>query len=167
MERWKDWILSCIWGPLLVVQILLVIFFGFFNLAKLDLVMYIGWVIWGISMVLAWLPIIIFKKRGKVPSGKGYVHTTVLVDSGLYSIVRHPQYTAGILFSFALILLSQSWIILAMGAVVISLLYVDIVNADKHEIEKFGDEYIEYMKRVPRSNFLLGIGRKMMKRNGK
>jgi len=56
-----------------------------------------------------------------------------------------------------LILISQSWIIAAMGVVVISLSYVDILMADKYEIEKFGDDYKRYMERVPRINFLLGI----------
>jgi len=41
--------------------------------------------------------------------------------------------------------------------VTILLLYVDIVMTDKHEIEKFGDDYRRYMERVPRTNFVLGI----------
>ncbi len=85
----------------------------------------------------------------------------MLVDTGLYSILRHPQYTAGILFSLALILMSQSWIILAMGVIVMLLLYIDIMMADRHEIEKFGDDYREYMKMVPRTNFILGAFRRM------
>ena len=157
MRRWKEFILSCIWGPLLVVQIILVLVLGMVNEARFDAVMYAGWVIWGTSLVLAWLPIFVLKRRGGVQKGKSFVHTTVLVDSGLYSAVRHPQYTAGILFSLALVFISQTWLITAIGAVTIVLLYIDIVMADKHEVEKFGDNYRRYMERVPRTNFVLGI----------
>jgi protein-S-isoprenylcysteine O-methyltransferase Ste14 len=157
MERWKMHILSCIWSPLLLAQFIIVFFLGIFNEAGLDWIMYVGWLIWAISLIFAWLPIFIFKRKGGVPKGKGYVHTTILVDSGLYSIVRHPQYTAGILFSISLILISQSWLIVAIGAVVILLLYTDILMTDKHEVEKFGEEYKLYMKKVPRTNFILGI----------
>lgn len=166
MKQWKMYILSCIWGPLLVAQIILVLIFGIVNEAGLDVVIYIGKVIWWFSVILACVPIFVLKRKGGVPKGKSFVHTTVLVDSGLYSIVRHPQYTAGILFSLALILISQSWLIAAIGAVVILLLYIDILMADKYEVEKFGDEYKRYMKKVPRTNFILGIIRLLRRRKG-
>ena len=161
MKKWKLYILSCIWSPLLAAQIVLVFIFGMVNEVGLDIVMYIGLVIWGISFIFGWLPILVFKRKGGVPKGKSFVHTTVLVDSGLYSIVRHPQYTAGILFSLALILISQSWLITAMGVIIITLLYVDILMADKLEVEKFGDDYKRYMKKVPGTNFILGIFRQL------
>jgi len=167
MKKWKTYVLSCIWVPFFIAQILMVFVFGIFNEAGLDVVMYIGWVIWAISLILGWLPIFIFKRKGGVLKGKGYVHTTILVDSGLYSIVRHPQYTAGILFSLALILISQSWLIAAIGVLVILLMYVDILMADKHEVEKFGNEYESYMKKVPRTNFILGMIRLLGRRRAK
>ena len=46
MKRWKMYILSCIWGLLLAAQIILVLIFGIVNEAGLDVVMYIGRVIW-------------------------------------------------------------------------------------------------------------------------
>jgi protein-S-isoprenylcysteine O-methyltransferase Ste14 len=166
MKQWKMYILSCVWGPLLITQIILVFIFGIFNEAGLDVVMYVGWVIWAISVIFGFLPIFTFKRKGGVAKGKSYVHTTNLVVTGIYSIVRHPQYTAGILFSLALILMAQSWLILALGVVLIPLLYIDIVMADKHEIEKFGDDYKRYMERVPRTNFILGILRILRGRKG-
>ena len=77
----------------------------------------------------------------------------------------HPQYTAGILFSLALILVSQTWLVATIGLVCIILMYMDILNADKHEIKKFGDEYKRYMKKVPGTNFLLGVIRIMRQKN--
>jgi protein-S-isoprenylcysteine O-methyltransferase Ste14 len=114
-------------------------------------------------MIFGWLPIFLLKKKGGVSRGKSYVHTTTLVTSGLYGIIRHPQYTAGILLSLALLLVSQHVIIILLGIIVIPLLYIDIIKADRSAIEKFGAAYREYMKRVPRSNFILGIIRRIRK----
>ena len=166
MKKWKTYIFTCIWGPFLIAQIVLVFIFGTVNKAGLNILMYAGWVIWAISVVLGWLPIFVLKRKGGVSKGKSYVHTTTLVKTNIYAIVRHPQYTAGILFSLALIFISQNWLIAFMGAVVIVLLYFDILMTDKYEIEKFGDEYKDYMKKVPRTNFLLGIFR-LLRRNKK
>ena len=157
MKLWKKYILSYIWGSLLVAQILLVFIFGINNKAGLPALKYAGWIIWALSVIFGWLPIYTFKIKGGVGKGKSYMHTSVLVDSGLYAIVRHPQYTAGILFSMALILFSQTWIIAAIGLGIAILLYLDILEADKYEIQKFGDAYKRYMKKVPGTNFMLGI----------
>jgi protein-S-isoprenylcysteine O-methyltransferase Ste14 len=157
MRNWKFWILSCIWGPLLIGQFVLVFAFKQYNKAGLDVVLYVGFAIWIISAVLGWLPIFALKKRGGVAKGRSYVHTTTLVKTGIYSIVRHPQYTAGLLLGLALMLISQSYPAIALGVVVVVLLYIDMIMTDKGEIEKFGDEYREYMGKVPRANFLLGI----------
>ncbi len=56
-----------------------------------------------------------------------------------------------------MILIAQNWLISAMGMVLILFLYIDILWTDKFEIEKFGEEYKEYMQEVPRTNFTLGI----------
>ena len=50
------------------------------------------------------------------------------------------------------------------GVPVILLTYLDLVKADKDAIEKFGAEYEAYMKRVPRTNFFLGIIRLLQRR---
>ncbi len=165
MNKWRFYILSCIWGPLLIAQIVLVFFLGFINETALSILKYAGYALWVISAILGWLPILVLKRKGSVAQGKSYVHTTALVKTGIYSIIRHPQYTAGLLFSLALMLVSQSWLVAIIGVVVITLLYVDIIMADKHEIEKFGDEYRQYMKDVPRTNFILGLIRLLIRRN--
>jgi len=157
MKHWNKYILSIVWSSLLLTQILLVFVFGMNNNAGLRVLRLTGWIVWALSVVLGWLPIFILKRAGGVEKGRSYVHTSVLVDSGLYAIVRHPQYSAGILFTLALILISQTWLIAVIGLVCIILMYWDILNADKYEIQKFGDEYKRYMEKVPGTNFFLGV----------
>ena len=60
----------------------------------------IGWVVWAFGMLLVMSPIIIFPRRGGVEKGKSFVNTTRLVDTGIYSAVRHPQYLGGIFAIF-------------------------------------------------------------------
>jgi protein-S-isoprenylcysteine O-methyltransferase Ste14 len=165
--EWKKYILSFIWGVLIITQIVLVFVAGMVNENRITFLVYLGWAIWGISILFGWLPIHTLKKKGGVAKGESYVKTTMLVEDGIYSIIRHPQYAAGILVSLALALVSQNWIVMALGAAGILLQYIDIVKADKYEVEKFGEEYTRYMKRVPRMNFILGIIRLIRRRTGR
>ena len=167
MNNWKKNILVWVWCSIFVLQF--VLFFFLYNSNGYFILRIIGWLIWIVSMIFGWYPILVLKRKGGVAKGKSYVNTTNIVDTGLYSIVRHPQYIAGILFSLALALISQYWLIIVLGAIVILLLYIDILMADKYEIEKFGNDYNRYMKKVPRMNFILGIIRlvHLKKRKGK
>jgi len=113
--------------------------------------------------IFGMLPIFEFRKKGRVQKSKSYIHTTKLVDTGLYSIVRHPQYVTFILFAIAGMLLFQHWIVILLGILVIPLTYFDLVMADKRLIKKFGDDYKQYMQKVPRANFILGIFRVLRK----
>jgi protein-S-isoprenylcysteine O-methyltransferase Ste14 len=114
-----------------------------------------GWIVLWISAVFGWLPIYTFRKKGEV-QGKSYIHTTKLVDSGVYSIVRHPQYLAGILISIALPLITQHWAVLIFGILAIGIYYFDTFDEEKGCLGKFGVAYQNYMEKVPRLNFILG-----------
>jgi protein-S-isoprenylcysteine O-methyltransferase Ste14 len=101
-----------------------------------------------------------------VAKGKSYVHTTRLVDTGVYAIVRHPQMgTAWLLMCVALMLITQHWISVALGIPAMVLTYVDLLKPDQRLIEKFGDAYRRYMERVPRVNCVAGIIRLLAARS--
>ena len=126
--------------------------------SQIEILAYIGVGLYVFSgLVFGWLPVTEFRKKGGVKSGKSYIHTTQLVDTGIYSIVRHPQYVTFIMWAIAGMLLFQHWIIILIGIPIIPLTYIDLIRADKDAVEKFGEDYKAYMKRVPRANFLLGI----------
>jgi len=95
-----------------------------------------------------------------VPKGKSFVHTSRLVDTGIYAIVRHPQYLGGILSIFvATLLFYPHWLFATLGIPGTAILYWSTTEEEKRLIERFGSEYQAYMQRVPRMNILLGIFR--------
>lgn len=124
----------------------------------------LGWVVLWVSAVFGWLPIMTMRKWGRVPRGKAYIHTTTLVERGVYAIVRHPQYLAGILMGIALALIAQHWIVAIFGAVVVVVTYIDTFAEERSCIEKFGRDYERYREKVPRVNFVSGIVRLLMGR---
>lgn len=127
----------------------------------------IGWVVWAAGMVLVMAPIIMFPRRGGVAKGKSFVHTTRLVDTGIYSVVRHPQYLGGILALFlTTFLLFPHWLFVVLGIPGIAVLYFSTTMEEKRLIEQFGNEYVDYMKRVPRVNIIQGIFRRFRQQPG-
>ena len=115
-----------------------------------------GWIVLMFSAVFGWLPILTFRRKGKV-KGRGYIHTTVLVSSGIYRIIRHPQYFAGVLIGIALPMITQHLLVAILGLIVVVTNYLNTYDEEKKCIEKFGEEYKQYMENVPRMNFFLGI----------
>jgi protein-S-isoprenylcysteine O-methyltransferase Ste14 len=167
MEQWKRAIwpfVWTVWSILIVLQIILSFFLH--NQAGLPVLKHVGWIALTVSAVFGWLPIFAFRKKGGVSKGRSYIQTTVLVDSGIYAVVRHPQYLAGILLSLALILITQHWFIATIGVVTMVLNYLIALKADQELTEKFGDDYKRYMQKVPRINFLLGLMRLLRHRKG-
>lgn len=73
-----------------------------------------------------------------------------LVTSGPYRWVRHPMYTALFTFFIASSLISANWLFILLAMVAIIGLYTRIGKEEIMMIEKFGDEYRDYMKRTGR-----------------
>jgi protein-S-isoprenylcysteine O-methyltransferase Ste14 len=117
----------------------------------------VGWAIMGLSAIFGWLPILTFRRMGGVSKGRSYMETTVLVNRGVYAIVRHPQYLAGVLLGVGFSLIAQHWLVGVLGAVVVVESYASTFPEEQALREKFGVPYEEYTKRVPRMNFALGL----------
>lgn len=119
-----------------------------------------GWVVWAIGMALVMAPIVMFPRRGGVPRGKSFVNTTQIVETGIYAVVRHPQYLGGVLSIFvATLLLYPHWLFAILGIPGAAIVYWSARAEDKRLIEQFGNDYLAYMERVPRMNLVLGIAR--------
>jgi len=159
----NPWLLSSIAGVLTVAQIVLAFFLRRPSPEALNRA---GWICLWISAIFGWLPIITFRRKGGVPKGESYMKTTVLVDTGIYAIVRHPQNgVAWLLICLGVMLITKHWSSVALGVPTMVLVYLDLLKADQSCIEKFGDAYRHYMERVPRVNLVAGIVRLLRRRN--
>jgi protein-S-isoprenylcysteine O-methyltransferase Ste14 len=162
MKRFQEYLynvprflLASIAGVLTVAQIVLAFFLRQPGPEALE---WVGWICVWTSAIFGWLPIITFRRKGGVPKGQSYIKTTLLVDSGIYAIVRHPQGgTAWLLINLGVMLIALHWSSVALGVPSMVLVYLDTLKADQYCIEKFGDAYRRYMERVPRVNFVAGI----------
>ncbi len=72
-----------------------------------------------------------------------------VVSSGVYSLVRHPQYLGGVLSHVGVSLLLSGLYSLAVTPLVLLLNFVLCLKEEKELLREFGEEYGEYMRRVP------------------
>lgn len=135
-------------------------FFFFYNTLSLNSIMYIGWAVLLLGFTMMVLPRVSLQKHGTAPEGKSWIHTTTLVDSGIYSIVRHPLYTGWMLDIVALMLISQHLYVVLTGIVPMLMVYYYTLGEDKSNRDKFGAAYVEYSEKVPMVNFIVGLARR-------
>jgi protein-S-isoprenylcysteine O-methyltransferase Ste14 len=93
---------------------------------------------------------------------KGESETVILVKEGPYAIVRHGAVLAfSGLFTFLTVILSPYVpfnILSVIGNIVFFLAgYYSAVEGDRLNVMKWGDEYRQYMREVPRYNFVKGL----------
>jgi protein-S-isoprenylcysteine O-methyltransferase Ste14 len=81
-----------------------------------------------------------------------------LVTNGPYRWVRHPLYTVGSAMFMALGLMADNWFIIALAILAFIAMARRTPKEEANLIEKFGDEYRDYMKRTGRYLPKLGGG---------
>ncbi len=79
---------------------------------------------------------------------------------GVYAIVRHPEFLGHMLIIFGLMMISRTILSVLVFSILIAMLYLGILYEEKENLKKFGKNYEDYMKRVPRLNIVEGIRRK-------
>ena len=132
-----------LYGAMIISTIIL------YNSADLAGLLYAGWITLAFG--------IIFLLCSSKSRKKEHAEDIGLVESGMYAFVRHPEFLGHILIIFALVIISQHLISLIVGAILIVLLCLAMIDEEKRNMEKFGDAYMDYMKRVPRINLIAGI----------
>ena len=73
-----------------------------------------------------------------------------LVTSGPYRWVRHPLYTVGSSMFIAFGMMADNWFVALLGVLAFIGMAIRTPKEEANLIEKFGDEYREYMKRTGR-----------------
>lgn len=73
-----------------------------------------------------------------------------LSTNGIYRWVRHPLYSIGSTFIVSFGLIADIWLIILFGILAFIAMAIRTPKEESNLIEKFGDEYREYMKRTGR-----------------
>ncbi|MGD8727052.1 MAG: isoprenylcysteine carboxylmethyltransferase family protein [Gemmatimonadales bacterium] len=112
-----------------------------------------------LSIILMFAPIHTLKRYGNVPPDATYMGTTRVVDSGLFGVVRHPQYSGYVLLCITFVLVSQHVVVTALAIPASVCFYLQAMDEEVFLVERLGEPYEQYKARVPRFNFLLGLYR--------
>lgn len=75
--------------------------------------------------------------------------TEKIVSSGLYLVIRHPQYLGGMIAHIGISFLLSSFFSLIATPIVIILNFLISWKEEKELIKEFGKEYEDYKKTVP------------------
>jgi len=108
---------------------------------------YTGLALYIPAAVLVVSSFVTLRRKGKPESG--WEPTTVLIESGVYRVARHPLYLGSAIFTVGLMFAIQSIPATISGLVAVFCFWMASRKEDAFNIEKFGDEYREYMKKVP------------------
>lgn len=71
-----------------------------------------------------------------------------LVTTGIYKYLRHPIYTTTFFYNCGLAFIAANWLIGTIAIALFVLLIIRTSNEEKILIEKYGDDYRNYMKRT-------------------
>ena len=99
-------------------------------------------------------------KRG----GLNHDETVILFKEGPYQVMRHPAAVGFMMLPILLPIILSVYVpftVLSIAAIIIMIVYIyyGCYLEEKLSIRKWGDEYQQYMKEVPRFNFILGLWR--------
>ncbi len=72
------------------------------------------------------------------------------VTKGIYHISRNPMYIGDFLTFISIAIASLSWIFLLIGIISIIANYFWVISEERECLTKYGDNYREYMDKIPR-----------------
>ena len=75
--------------------------------------------------------------------------TERIISTGVYSVVRHPQYLGGLLSHIGISFLFSAFLSLVSTPLVILVVYVLSRKEERELMKEFGDEYVDYKGKVP------------------
>lgn len=125
--------------------------FSFYNIIpvykinELNMVILIFGIILILSGIAFWIHAVLISKINQE------VENNELVTTGIYAYVGHPIYAAFFYIATGLILISQNIILFILPIIFwVFLTVVMIKTEEKWLINKFGNDYIDYSKKVNR-----------------
>jgi protein-S-isoprenylcysteine O-methyltransferase Ste14 len=113
---------------------------------------WLGWTgagLFGVAILLLWRSHADLGRNWTVTIGLRDEHT--LITKGIFKYIRHPMYAAHILWAIAQIMILHNWLVAYPFFLTITLLYLIRVKSEEEMmVEKFGEEYKQYMVRTGR-----------------
>jgi len=141
-EGGKPWMIGSTIGMLVFIAL------GWFVTFSINLAFWIGLVIIILGQVVFGLSCSAMREH---PEKKQTV-----VDWGIYKVTRHPHVISGMITTLGAIVMGWNWssiiyIILWVYFVLdVAFDHFYILMEEKRNVEKFGQEYVDYMKVAPR-----------------
>ncbi len=109
-------------------------------------------------------PFLLLVRHGGGGRGEPYYRTNAVVDRGIYSIVRHPQYVGYVLLTIGFAALAQHALTWTLTVCSAGGFYLQSLREEASHRSRPGEDYLEYMRRVPRFNFPAGLFRLLLAR---
>ena len=130
-----------------ILSLIFLNFQGWFR-EPLSLRQILSWICLVGSIYLVTHAFYLIKTKG-YPSGD-FEDTTRLIVDGPYRFIRHPLYASLFLFALGAFLKNPSWI----GAGLLCANFLAVIKTaaieEKHNLDRFGEEYMNYMSRTKR-----------------
>lgn len=134
-------------------------FFAFESVFILTLLNYRVWFVnpFSVHQIISWILLIVslypvvtgyllLKRKGKPDSN--FENTSLLVKSGIYGYIRHPLYLSVFMLGTGVMMKDPDTAQIALGAVNLIAVWITARIEEKEMIDKFGNEYRNYMKRT-------------------
>ena len=108
----------------------------------------ISWILLSASLILAVMGFSALKTKG-APKGD-FEDTTKLITSGIYRYIRHPLYASLLWFGLGAFLKELSILGGLLIVVLIVAVFLTARIEERHNLDRFGEEYREYSRRTKR-----------------
>ena len=119
--------------------------------SKIGLPEWARWIGFGLGVICVFGIYWLFSSIGSgITPTSGTRNQHKLVTNGIYRYIRHPLYTFGSSMFIAFGMMADNWFISAMGILAFIGMAIRTPKEEANLIEKFGDEYREYMQRTGR-----------------
>jgi protein-S-isoprenylcysteine O-methyltransferase Ste14 len=166
VERKINWVFVIMASIQFLSMIGQIVLIGFFYMNhNLEYLPIIGYIIISIAFAFMAAGSIILYEGGDTKKKKR--PRIRFIEKGIYTVVRHPVYLGLMLLFIGMMFISDlRWSsILAFPSVVT--MYYYTIKEEQIFLERFGDEFEDYLKRVPRLDIFLGIYRLIKKQRNK
>ncbi len=115
---------------------------------------YLSWMLLIVALVFVVAGILKMRESGKASRSRaddtllGFEKTTELVDTGIFSYIRHPLYASLIYLTWGIYFKHTTFVLFVISVISTIFLYLTARNDEKECTAYFGEKYSQYMQRT-------------------